>query len=264
MEYVLELQNVSWQRWSEGKTHLILDNVSWRVAKGEHWAVLGLNGSGKTTLLNMINGYIWPSSGRVTVLGESFGRTDVRELRKRIGWVSSALQEEVRDHEKTEHLVVSGKYASIGLYEHPRPDDIDRAAQLMEQLDCLHTFGRSYASCSQGEKQKLLIARALMASPQLLILDEATNGLDFLAREALLATVQQLAAARDAPTILFVTHHIEEVLPVFRKTLLLQRGRVFAQGDSREVLTAEMLTKFFRTPVHVEWRRERPWLSLST
>lgn len=264
MEHVIELQSVSWQRWAEGKNHLILDQISWQVARGEHWAVLGLNGSGKTTLLNMINGYIWPTSGSMRVLGRTFGQVDVRELRKEIGWVSSALQEGVRSSEKTEHLVVSGKYASIGLYERPQPGDIDRAAELMEQLGCLHTFGRSYGSCSQGEKQKLLIARALMASPQLLILDEATNGLDFLAREALLASIEQLAEEHDTPTILFVTHHIEEVLPVFRKTLLLQRGTVFAQGDSAEILTSERLSSFFQIPVQVEWQQGRPWLSLSS
>jgi iron complex transport system ATP-binding protein len=258
MTPIIEMNNVSWYR--DNKT--ILNQVDWQVSKNEHWAVLGLNGSGKTTILNMINGYIWPSQGQMAVLGHPFGTVDLRDLRKMIGWVSSSLQEKLYTSDKTQHVVISGKHASIGLYEKPSMADFEQAKEHMQRLNCLHLYDRTYQSCSQGEKQKLLIARALMASPKLLILDEATNGLDFLSREALLSSIQELAKEPDAPTLIFVTHHIEEILPVFNQTLLIRRGEVFAKGQSRHVLTSESLSSFFEAEVEVKWQRERPWLSI--
>lgn len=257
MNSIIEMKQVTWQR--EGKT--ILNGVDWTIRAGEHWALLGLNGSGKTTLLNMISGYLWPSSGTISVLGHRFGEVDLRELRKSIGWVSSSLQEKLHGGQKAEDLVVSGKYASIGLYDKPGAEDYDRAAALMEQLRCRHLQGRAYQTCSQGEQQKLLIARALMASPKLLILDEAANGLDFISKEGLLESIAQLAAEPQAPHMLYVTHHTEEILPIFSKTLLLRRGEVFKQGNSREVLTEPLLSDFFEIPVSLSWNQERAWLS---
>ncbi|CAM4511784.1 MAG: ABC transporter ATP-binding protein [Paenibacillus macerans] len=257
MNSIIEMKQVTWQR--EGKT--ILNGVDWTIGEGEHWALLGLNGSGKTTLLNMISGYLWPSSGTISVLGHRFGEVDLRELRKSIGWVSSSLQEKLHGGQKAEDLVVSGKYASIGLYDKPGAEDYDRAAALMEQLRCRHLQGRAYQTCSQGEQQKLLIARALMASPKLLILDEAANGLDFISKEGLLESIAQLAAEPQAPHMLYVTHHTEEILPIFSKTLLLRRGEVFKQGNSREVLTEPLLSDFFEIPVSLSWNQERAWLS---
>jgi iron complex transport system ATP-binding protein len=210
----------------------------------------------------MINGYIWPTTGNVSVLGKVFGKTDIRELRKSIGWVSSSLEARIRSMQMTEDMVVSGKYASIGLYEEPSTADYEKAIRLMTELDCSHLAGRTYETCSQGEKQKILIARALMADPKLLILDEPTNGLDFIAREDLLQTVERLAVQENGPTILFVTHHIEEVLPVFNHTLLLQEGTVFAGGKSGDVLTSDMLTDFFGKNVHVDWYHDRAWMTL--
>ncbi|WP_067725938.1 ABC transporter ATP-binding protein [Oceanobacillus damuensis] len=258
MEPIINLQNVTWKRQNQ----TILSNINWKVSKSEHWAVLGLNGSGKTTLLNMINGYIWPTKGQIGVLGKIFGKTDIRELRKSIGWVSSSLQERIKGTEYAENIVVSGKYASIGLYENPTEEDFQKAVKIMEGLGCSQLAGRTYQTCSHGERQKLLIARGLMGTPQLLILDEPTNGLDFISREELMAAVNKLAADDNAPTIIFVTHHIEEILPVFTHTLLLHQGEVFDQGESKDVLTSERLTHFFDKPVQVEWRRERPWMTI--
>lgn len=256
---IIELNDVTWRRGDQ----TILHQVNWKVSPGEHWAILGLNGSGKTSLLNLINGYFWPSQGKISVLGHPFGKVDLRELRKSIGWVSSSLQERINGRERAQNVVLSGKFASIGLYEKTGENDVKRARQLMEQLECGHLFDRSYQTCSQGEKQKLLIARALMASPKLLILDEACNGLDFLSREALLSSIRQLAESSDAPHLLFVTHHIEEILPIFTHTLLLRRGRVFAKGETRTVLNSSNLSAFFETPVEVNWRNDRAWLSVS-
>ncbi|WP_284645127.1 ABC transporter ATP-binding protein [Paenibacillus silviterrae] len=259
MKEVIRLEQVSYRR--EQKE--ILGNINWTVNKGEHWAVLGLNGSGKTTILNMINGYLWPTQGQVSVLGELYGTVDLREMRKQIGWVSSSLQEKLYTNDKTQNIVISGKHASIGLYEKTSEEEMDKALSLMAQLGCSHLADRTYQSCSQGEKQKLLIARALMASPKLLILDEATNGLDFISREALLSSVQQLANQSDAPTILYVTHHIEEIVPVLNRTMLIRRGEVFAHGPSQEVLQKETLSDFFEMPVDVHWQNKRAWLTLS-
>ncbi|TVY11092.1 ABC transporter ATP-binding protein [Paenibacillus cremeus] len=256
MEQVVHLEQVFYRREKEE----ILKNIHWTVRKGDHWALLGLNGSGKTTILNIITGYIWPTLGKVTVLGELYGTVDLREMRKQIGWVSSSLQEKLYSNDKTQNIVISGKHASIGLYERTTEQDVEKAKILMEQLGCSHLFDRPYQTCSQGEKQKLLIARALMASPKLLILDEATNGLDFLSREALLASIQQLASQPDSPTILYVTHHIEEIIPVFNRTLMIRRGEVFEQGASSDVLTNETLSSFFETPIRVNWHNQRAWI----
>ncbi|WLV24025.1 ABC transporter ATP-binding protein [Aciduricibacillus chroicocephali] len=258
MEPIIKLKNVKWQR--EGKK--ILDDVNWEVNSKEHWAILGLNGSGKTTLLNMINGYIWPSEGEMEVLGCTFGKTDIRELRKRIGWVSSSLSARIQGTTDTQDVVVSGKFASVGLYDMPTERDFEKAFALMERIGVRHLIGRSYETCSQGEQQKLLIARGLMADPELLILDEPTNGLDFLSREELMKTINELARSEKAPTIILVTHHIEEILPVFSHTLLLRGGEVYAQGANEDVLKEESLSDFFNYPVSVEWQEGRAWLKV--
>ncbi|MCP3747597.1 ABC transporter ATP-binding protein [Paenibacillus sp. A3M_27_13] len=258
MNSVIELNNVSWKR--DNRT--ILDQINWQVAEGEHWAVLGLNGSGKTTMLNMINGYIWPTTGSVGVLGHTFGDVDLRELRKSIGWVSSSLQERINGSQRTQDVVISGKFASIGLYDQTTDTDYEQAVQLMTQLGCAHLVDRLYQGCSQGEKQKVLIARALMASPKLLILDEACNGLDFFSREALLDSVRQLSESPASPNLLYVTHHIEEILPMYTHTILIRRGTVFAKGKTTDILSSETLSAFFETPVQVEWRQNRAWLSM--
>lgn len=259
MEKVIEMKNVSWKR--DGKE--IIRNINWEVKKAEHWAVLGLNGAGKTTLLNMVNGYIWPSTGEVSVLGEKFGKTDMYRLRKSIGWVSSTLARRVSGRHPTEDIVVSGKFAAVGLvFADPTEEDFERARELMKLLGVEHTYGQPYETCSNGEKQKILIARGMMPNPKLLILDEPTSGLDFVAREELLATIEDLIRREDAPTIIFVSHHIEEVLPVFTHTLLLKDGTVFAQGKREEVLTSENMSQMYGKNIKVDWQRERAWLSL--
>ncbi|WP_334073171.1 MULTISPECIES: ABC transporter ATP-binding protein [Paenibacillus] len=259
MSNIVEVKDVYWKR----EEKVILKDVNWTISKGEHWAILGLNGSGKTTLLNMITGYIWPTEGQISVLGERYGTVDLREMRRRIGWVSSSFQERIHPNEQTQHLVISGLHASIGLFEKPTDEHVQKAVHLMETLGCGHLVDRQYQTCSQGEKQKLLIARALMASPELLILDEACNGLDLLSRESLLQSIANLMKEKDAPTLLYVTHHVEEILPEFTHSLLLRKGTVFASGRTTEVLTSERLTALFETPVQVTWKNERAWLSLT-
>lgn len=256
MEHVIDMQGVYWKNGKD----VLLKNVSWQVGSQEHWALLGLNGSGKTTLLNMINGYIWPTQGTVSVLGHRFGQVDLRDLRKSIGWVSSSLQEKLYGTDKAQYVVISGKYATIGLYERLSEEDTCRADALMRTLGCSHLWDREYRTCSQGEKQKLLIARALMADPQILILDEPCNGLDLFSRERLLDSIHDLTRQEQTPALIYVTHHTEEILPVFSHTLLLRKGEVVHSGATEQIMEAATLSDFFEAPVAVEKHRQRVYV----
>ena len=245
---IIEAKHVSVIR--NGK--YILKDINWTVKTGEHWSILGLNGSGKTTLLNVINGYIFPSMGEIHVLGKTFGRYDWRELRKSIGWVSTALQERLYRSETAEDIIISGKYASIGLYEQPDQEDGEFARSLLELLNCPDLSKRTYETLSQGEKQLVLIARGLMSKPRLLILDEPCTGLDIFAKEKLLSIIENLSRQPDAPTMIYVTHVTEEILPTFSHTLLLRRGEVYSSGETALVLNEETLSDFFELPVRCE------------
>ena len=238
---IIELSDIS----LEQNGRILLKSISWAVRQGEHWMILGANGAGKTLLLNVINGYMWPSSGAVSVAGKAFGEYDLRELRKLIGYVSSYLQEQLYRNEKALDVVVSGKFASIGLWEYPLESDYDRARKVMEEWNCLDFSERPYRTLSQGEKQKLLICRALMSDPILLILDEPCVALDIRAREQVLSMIQELGNKADGPTLLFVSHHVEEVMPVFSHTIILKNGRILAAGKKKEILTGEVLSEAF-------------------
>ncbi|GED66370.1 ABC transporter ATP-binding protein [Brevibacillus reuszeri] len=255
---ILDVKNVTWQR----DETTILKDISWQVHKNEHWCLVGLNGSGKTSLLKIICGYTWPTSGEVNVLGNLYGTVDLREVRKTIGWVSTALIAQLHDHETAYRIVLSGREATIGLYSVPSAEDKKKAEDLLNTFGCEALKNRPFSALSQGERQKVLIARALMASPKLLILDEPCTGLDLLSREQLLAMIEQIAAQPDGPTLLYVTHHIEEILPCFTHTLLLKEGAVDQVGPSQEVLTANRLTQFFGVPVNVQRSQGRAWISL--
>ncbi|MED3942158.1 ABC transporter ATP-binding protein [Priestia megaterium] len=255
---MIKIKNVSVKRAEKE----ILKNVSWLVEKGEHWCLLGLNGSGKTTLLNIINGYIWPTKGQVEVLSRKFGETNLSELRKEIGWVSSSLQQRFRDDDTVVEMILSGKFASIGLYEQVEQKDMNQAIELMQLLNCADLQNQAYGTLSQGERQRVLIARALMASPKLLILDEPCTGLDIMAREQLLQLIAKMADHSKAPTLIYVTHHVEEILPCFTHTLCMRQGEVFSSGKTKDQLTEPHLSKFFNHSVEIQQQKERTWLSL--
>jgi len=255
---IIDVKNVTWQR----DETTILQDISWQVREKEHWCLVGLNGSGKTSLLKIICGYTWPTSGEVHVLGNLYGTVDLREVRKTIGWVSTALIAQLHDHETAYRIVLSGREATIGLYSVPSEEDKRTAEELLHTFGCEALKNRPFSALSQGERQKVLIARALMASPKLLILDEPCTGLDLLSREQLLAMIEKIAAQPDGPTLLYVTHHIEEILPCFTHTLLLKEGAVDQVGPSQDVLTADRLTRFFGVPVNVQKSQGRAWISL--
>ncbi|ALC81290.1 MULTISPECIES: ABC transporter ATP-binding protein [Bacillus] len=258
---VLDLEKVSLKR--EGAW--ILKDIDWKIRKGEHWVLYGLNGAGKTAILKMMNAYYFPTSGNMTVVGKEFGKTPLGEhLRTKIGFVSSSIQRMFYPADSAYQIILSGAFASIGLYETPTDQMRKKAISLLEKLGCMNYADRSYETLSQGERQRVLIGRALMADPELLILDEPTTGLDFIARESLLKTISDIAEQPNAPTLIYVTHHVEEILPVFNKTLLLRRGEVFASGDTKDMITSSQLTQFFELPVDIIWQNSRPLLSKKT
>ncbi|MGP7819169.1 ABC transporter ATP-binding protein [Niallia sp. 01092] len=242
--------------------HWILQNVNWEIKKGEHWVLYGLNGAGKTALLNMLCAYYHPTVGNVEVLGKVFGKAELGgSLRRKIGLVSNRLQQNLYVSDSAYEIILSGAYASIGLYETPTDEIRHKAIDLLKQLGCFHYADREYSSLSQGEKQRVLIGRALMLDPELIILDEPATGLDFIAREQLLETIENMSKRENAPSIIYVTHHVEEILPIFSHSLLLKKGTVFAKGKTEDMMTSENLSQFFELPVKVIWNNGRPLLA---
>ncbi len=244
---MFEFEHVSLER--ENKT--ILSDINWTVNDKENWAILRLNGSGKTTLLQLLNGYLWPSSGKLQVLGHVFGQTSLPELRKSIGWVSNALDQQLKEYDLSKQIVLSGKFASIGMYTKVTDAEITDAKRILTDCGGVSLIGKAYKVLSQGERQVVLIARALMARPKLLILDEPCNGLDLFAKERLLERIKQIAERTDSPTMLFVTHHTEEILPCFDNIILLRDGEITHRGKTEKLLTEPVLQAFYQKPVEL-------------
>jgi iron complex transport system ATP-binding protein len=227
---------------------MILDGVTWRVDAGEHWAILGANGSGKTSLLSALTGYLMPTAGEISLLGETYGQSDWRELRKKVGLVSSSVRQMMADYEPALETVASGKYAMIDFWGRVTPNEMTQAMKLLRQVECGYLAARPWGVLSQGERQRVLVARALMAKPRVLILDEPCAGLDPAAREHFLQFLQRLGSqshGRGTPTLVLVTHHVEEIMPVFSHVLILKDGRVLAAGKKPAVLNSGNLTMAF-------------------
>ncbi|SFE81603.1 ABC transporter ATP-binding protein [Alteribacillus iranensis] len=261
-EFILSLEDIHWKQ--KGKP--ILKDVTWKVKKGEHWVLLGLNGSGKTSILKMITGYQWPTEGTVSVLGNLFGKANIQELRKSIGWVSTSLDERFknRSDDSALHVVLSGKHASIGTYTEFSKEDVERAKSLLSEFGIDHLYDQPFFTLSQGEKRKVMISRALMPFPKLLILDEPCNGLDLYSKEQLLASIEKMNQKPSGPTLLYVTHHIEEVLPSITHAMLLDSGSVIASGEKKDILTEEKIENTFHLPVSIKWDEERPWIRVKS
>jgi len=214
----------------------ILKDISWTVVRGERWTVLGPNGSGKTSLLGMVAGYAFPSRGRVEVLGRRFGQADLRDLRQRVGWVHGDLRQRIPDFMSAQEVVLSGARGSLVLYEAAGRQEREGAAEHLAALGAAHLRARLFFSLSTGERQRVLIARALMADAQLLLLDEPCLGLDPLCREEFLSSLSGLLAARRDLTVVSVTHQVEEITPDFQKVLVLKEGGVLAAGGKDAAL----------------------------
>ncbi|MGH3794965.1 MAG: ABC transporter ATP-binding protein [Pseudonocardiaceae bacterium] len=236
----------------------LLKKIDWRMELDEKWVVLGPNGAGKTTLLRLAAAELHPSSGVVHLLGERLGRTDVFELRTRIGFSSAALASRIPSDEVVSDLVVSAGYAVLGRWrEHYEQVDTARADDLLTAMGVASFAGRRFGTLSEGERKRVLIARALMTDPELLLLDEPAAGLDLGGREDLLARLAALAADPDAPAIVLVTHHVEEIPPGFTHAMLLREGSVVAQGLLDTVLTQDNLSTTFGTDLVLQRFGER-------
>lgn len=233
----------------------ILDDVSLAVYPGQRWLVLGANGCGKTSLLRIAGLYDHPTSGTVDVLGERLGRTDVRVLRRRIGFVSAALADQLRLGLSGLDIVRTARYAALEPWWHTYTEADDRRA-----LDCLDRMGvarladRPLATMSSGERTRVLLARSLMNDPAIVLLDEPASGLDLAGREQLVDALDDLAADPSAPPFVMVSHHVEDVPTSLTHAMLLREGRVLAAGDVAEVVTAERLTACFGLEICIERR----------
>ena len=229
----------------------ILDHIDWSVERGENWVILGPNGSGKTSLLKSLVGYFPPTSGTITVLGKTFGRNNWNDLRLRVGLVSSSIQQRIEGNEPAIDVVVSGKYAQINYWGRMFKKDKERAREYMELMGCEYLGDKTWITFSQGEKQRLLIARALMAKLEILILDEPCAGLDPVAREHFLETINALAKNRPELPIILVTHHVEEITPAFTHALILKQGKIISSGTIAQSLNSAHLSSAFSVPLRL-------------
>ena len=254
MSDVLALSGVSVVR---GRSTL-LDAVDWEVSEGERWVILGPNGAGKTTLLQLAAAHLHPTTGSVSILGETLGAVDVFELRPRIGLSSAALAERLPAQETVRDVVLTASYAVVGRWRE-RYDMLDtaRADELLEALGVAHLAGRLFGTLSEGERKRVQIARALMTDPELMLLDEPAAGLDLGGREDLVRRLGVIAEDLDSPALVLVTHHVEEIPPGFTHLLLLRGGRVVADGPLETTLTSGLLSETFglRLEVARTWGR---------
>lgn len=242
-----------------GERH-ILNDVNVHIHPGEHWVLLGRNGSGKTTLLEMMNGYEFPSRGTVDVLGNRYGQCDVREVRKRIGYISQSLMEKLNLSDPVIEVVATGEYAYLRFYQEIPQEVLDRAMVMLERVRILHLAHQTLGSLSQGERKKVMLARSLMMKPSLLVLDEPAAGLDLYERERFLRDVNELS--KQDITVVYVTHHIEEIIPLITHVAIIEQGELIAAGPKKEVLTPENIRKAFDVDIALEWYQDRPWIKV--
>jgi iron complex transport system ATP-binding protein len=230
----------------------ILSDISWKPGRGEKWALLGLNGSGKTSLLRLLSGFGYPSRGEMEVLGEHFGKADLRQLRKRIGWVHGDLASDFPGFMDCHEVVASGAEGSIALYEELPPEAVQKADRALESIGAGALGERLFRTLSTGERQRVLIARALAAGPELLILDEPCLGLDPVAREAFLRSLAVLFKSRPELTVIGVTHHVEEIVQGYDRMLMLAGGRVVDQGTIQAVMDGPAIGRIYGDGCRVE------------
>jgi iron complex transport system ATP-binding protein len=251
---MIRLENIHFIRGER----TILNDVNMHMQQGENWVVLGKNGSGKTTVLELITGYQFPSSGKVKVLGQPYGEIDLRMVRNKIGYISQSLMEKLTMRDPVWEVVATGEYGFLRFYQ-DIPDEVKRKAiEKLEQVRLPHLAEQPLGTLSQGERKKIMLARALMTDPSVLILDEPCSGLDLYERELLLEDIQTLG--KSGLLMVYVTHHIEEIVPVFTHIALMDQGKIVAQGEKKQVLTAQLLRNAYQVPVEIDWINDRPWI----
>jgi iron complex transport system ATP-binding protein len=236
-------------------TTLVLDDVSFSVAGGERWLVLGANGCGKTSLLRVASMYEHPTSGTVEVLGERLGRTDVRELRRRVGYASAALADQLRGSMPALDAVRTARYAALEPWWHTYTAvDDARALDCLERMGVARFADRPLESLSSGERQRVLLARTLMNDPAIVLLDEPSARLDLGGREQLVHALDDFAADPDAPPTVVVTHHVDDIPPTTTHVLMMRQGRVLRCGPIDDVLDAAGLSECFGLDLALERR----------
>ena len=253
---IIALRNVSVRR--EGVP--VLSGVDWDVNAGERWVVLGPNGSGKTTLLSLAGARLWPTAGEVHILGATLGRVDVRTLRPRIALVSGSVTRQLRADLTARDVVMAGRYAALETWwHHYTEEDQERAESLLSEGGVGAIADRPFGVISEGERQQVLLARALMGSPELILLDEPAAGLDLGARERLVSRLGTLAADPACPTIVLVTHHCEEIPAGFTHAALVQKGSILAMGQLPDIVTSALVSECFSVSVEVGGQDGRWW-----
>lgn len=252
---LISLKNVS--KIIDGRE--ILKNINWEVNEGEHWLVYGLNGAGKTTLLNIVNAYEFASSGEVELFGTRPGEIgySAQEVRAQMGYISCELSGKFQSEETVQNVVLSGLRQTIGLYEAPTKDEIHLAKDVLEQLNIAEFESQSLGKLSSGEQQRVLLARAIINQPKVLVLDEPTNGLDFVGREQFIDTLKRMYYHYPETALIYVTHFIEEISNDVSQALLLKEGRIHAKGEIGDVLNGHHLSKLFNMPVKVYHHQHR-------
>lgn len=255
-ETLVRFENINFRR--DG--NVILKDVSWTIRPGQQWVLLGLNGSGKSTLLSMIPAYTYPTKGKVFVFDKQFGKYQWEKIRRRVGFLSSTLNifNRTLSSESVKRIILSGRFASFGVYEDPTQADLDRVEGLVEAFELEKIADRPFFPLSEGEKRRTLIARAFMANPDLMILDEPCASLDLRARERLLRTLSKAMHEETFPLI-YVTHQIDEILPEITHVAILDQGIIRFQGPKDQVLTDETLTDLYGFPVSIHWQNGRPF-----
>jgi iron complex transport system ATP-binding protein len=232
---------------------MLLKDIDWTVRSDESWVIIGPNGAGKTTLLQVAAAMVFPTDGSVELLGEPLRSADILDLRTRIGLASAAVADRVPPAEKVIDLVLTAAYGILGrTAEDYDSFDVTRAVELLDAMGCAHLIRRRFATLSEGERKRVQIARSLMSDPELLLLDEPAAGLDLGGREDLLRRVSALARDPRAPTMIMVTHHVEEVPEDFTHAMLLRKGAVLAAGPLLQVFTERNLSRCFGVPLLVE------------
>jgi len=253
---MIHLQNLTFRRGERD----ILRGVDLKVNSGEHWAILGRNGCGKSTILEIVTAYQFPTSGTVDVLGNRYGTIDVREVRRQIGYISPALIEKMELADPLWEIVASGAFAFLRFYEEVPQEVKDRAYEQLKRVGLGDYAEQPFGTLSQGERKKALLARTMMSSPRLLILDEPCAGLDLYEREKFLQSLTELA--ENDVSLLYVTHHIEEIVPVITHVALMAEGYFVSSGLKKDVLTPEKLKEAYDLPIDVRWSNDRPWIEV--
>ncbi|WP_267241452.1 ABC transporter ATP-binding protein [Streptomyces sp. PR69] len=249
MSDVLELVDVSVVR--NGRA--LVDDVSWSVKEGERWVILGPNGAGKTTLLNIASSYLFPTTGEAHILGERLGRVDVFELRPRIGMAGMAMADKLPKRQTVLQTVLTAAYGMTATWrEDYDAVDEERARAFLDRLGMTEYLDRTFGTLSEGERKRTMIARAMMTDPELLLLDEPAAGLDLGGREDLVRRLGRLARDAFAPSMIMVTHHVEEIPPGFTHVLMIRQGKVLAAGPVETELTSRNLSLCFGLPLIVE------------